>query len=170
MIWRFKPGNNTPKPQRDGYVQRRLAELRRLCWQSRDGHRVLKPSERLPLDADYWNAPAISILTIPELLALPEIGSNARRAGVYFLFAGHLIQYIGSSHNVRTRVLSHDFPHGILFDKATYMPVQWPWQLAVEAMYIKHYKPSDNSNYAGKDPSVISNAHLETPKDSDGFR
>lgn len=170
-IWRSKPGNNTPKPQRDGYVQRRLAELKRLCWQSRNGHKVLAPPDRTAiLDADHWPAPTIEILSIPQLLSLPEIGGNARRAGIYFLFAGELIQYIGSSRDVRTRVLGHDFQHEILFDKATYMPVQWPWQLAVEALYISHYKPHGNSNYAGGNSSVISSMQAESLQDSEGFR
>lgn len=110
--------------------------------------RVILPiTARVKKDADVWIPPELPLLTLDELLELSAIGGNARRPGVYFLFMREQLNYIGSSLNVRGRVCGHDLYREVEFNKATYLPIPWPWYLAVEALYIQRYRPGMNSTY-----------------------
>lgn len=115
-------------------------------------HRVLRPVRSLTrLDVDAWVSPYVEILDIDRLLSLPSIDGGARRPGIYFLFDGRELKYIGSSGNVRKRVDAHDKGGAFYFDRARYLPVAWPWHLAIEGLYIRHYKPPHNSQFAASD-------------------
>lgn len=101
----------------------------------------------MPLDADVWTPPAVQLLAREELEELPEIGRNAKRPGVYFLFRDDVLVYIGSSTDVRGRVGCHDLYRHVQFNKATFLAVPWPWHMAVEALYIRRYAPKWNSTF-----------------------
>lgn len=101
-------------------------------------------------DPVRWPAPAYAALSIEELRALPEVGKAAKVCGVYFLWMGDELAYIGSSANVRSRVGGHCSDPKTRFNRATYLAVEWPWQFAIEAIYIRAYRPQGNSTHAGQ--------------------
>lgn len=102
----------------------------------------------IPPDGDRWTPPVFDLLDLQAILSLPEIGGRACRPGVYFLFLDGALQYVGSSGNVRYRVLRHEADQVFTFDHARYLPVAWPWHLAVEGLYIQQYKPPQNTAFA----------------------
>lgn len=101
-----------------------------------------------------WAPPEIKLLTLEELRALPYVGRGSRGAGVYFLWQHRTIVYIGCSARVRARVGMHASRPLFKFNRATYMLIAWPWNMALEALYIRAYRPPANSTYvppAGKE-------------------
>lgn len=109
---------------------------------------ITRARASVPPDADVWTPPSVCLLTVEELLQLPRIEGGARRPGVYFLFLESVLQYVGSSRNVRTRVCGHDLYRDIKFDKATYLAIPEPWHMAIEALYICTYCPPQNSTFS----------------------
>lgn len=79
-------------------------------------------------------------LTKERLREQPEVTSLTRNSGVYFLwdFTGQLV-YIGQSKDVSMRVAMHRKRPPAPFDRATYIKVPHPWQLAFERLYIDRY-------------------------------
>jgi len=99
------------------------------------------------LHADDWVPPEFHVLSLEKIRRFRRIDLGALRPGVYFLFTGSQLQYIGSSINVRIRVTAHLHGKRFPFDRATYLPVPSPWHLSVEAMYIQYYRPDQNSTF-----------------------
>jgi hypothetical protein len=78
--------------------------------------------------------------------------------GVYFLWLGGDLVYIGQSRSVGERVSHHRLNRDnsrdvttskvwgrpIEFDAQTWLAVPWPYQLAVEAAYIERLLPIEN--------------------------
>jgi hypothetical protein len=69
-----------------------------------------------------------------------EVTSLTRNCGVYFLWSplAELV-YIGQSRDVAKRVAMHKKNPPANFDRATYIRVPYPWQLAVERLYIDKF-------------------------------
>jgi len=112
---------------------------------------------------------AINVLTLDELRSLPE-QSNA--GGIYFLWKGSQLQYIGKSGQIWQRLNSHywaltfgwastskrkQIPH----DRATCLDVVSGWcrppdmdekLRPLERAYIAHYQPP--YNFLGPNPST----------------
>lgn len=75
----------------------------------------------------------------------PEI---RRHSGVYFLWRARELIYVGSSKNVHTRMQSHS----VTFDHCSFLLINFPWYLSVEAAYIVGYRPVENSMHLRQDP------------------
>lgn len=102
------------------------------------------------------------IKTIDELRALPESGGHD--SGIYFLWRGDELQYIGKSRQVCNRIVQHDqaarFGYGkqIHFDRHTCLSVFSDLVIndvpalnkaltGLERAYVTHYKPIMNVLY-----------------------
>ena len=66
-------------------------------------------------------------------------------SGVYFLFKGDEIVYIGKSINIIGRVMSHTKDKD--FDTWCYIPIDELEQGPIEEMAIQRYKPKYNKQY-----------------------
>lgn len=114
---------------RSEYAQKRLADAR---------------AQR---DRDAWRVQHFRLLPLAELARLRQPSRGARRPGVYFLFNGSVrfpqLQYIGSAVDVWARLCGHTQPHRF----ATYLPIEWGWHLAIEALYIREYSPPLNRDF-----------------------
>jgi hypothetical protein len=99
------------------------------------------------LHRSIWVPPSVELLTAIQLADLAEVSHFACGAGVYFLWLEDSLVYIGSSANVNARVRNHELLGGIRFDRATFMRVEWPWQMAIELLYIDEYAPPKNRQH-----------------------
>lgn len=89
-----------------------------------------------------WRAPKLPILPLEKLQALPRVPSVAAVvSGVYFLWHGQRLVYIGQSKSVVHRLASHRSKPPAPFDSATFLQIPHPWQLAIEQLYIEAYLP-----------------------------
>lgn len=87
----------------------------------------------------------LCVLPLDQLRGLPEADDNARRPGVYFLWIGPTLQYIGQSQDVSTRVARHGSYMGTKqFDRATWMPVAPESTCWYESDHVQHYRPPQN--------------------------
>lgn len=111
------------------------------------GSRKSKVFDRLQ-DAKDWAKrqepqkqwPKIAILSLEALRALPALTAKDTGTGVYFLWdANEDLAYIGQSRNVAKRIARHQVEPPVAFQTATLMEVPFPWQLAVEQLYIEAY-------------------------------
>ena len=114
-----------------------------------------EPAATTPIE---W--PEIRILPPAELLALrdPLTDTDADRHGVYFLWLAGRLVYVGQSGHVGDRVWQHQlnrenskdcttskvWGRAMEFDCQRWLPVPWPYHLAVEAAYIARYQPQEN--------------------------
>lgn len=97
--------------------------------------------------------PEINIWPIEALQQLTD-GEEVKGPGVYFLWLGATLVYIGQSSDVRCRIEQHCINRtGVLgrvwgrvinFDRSTGIAVPWPYQLAVEAVYLRAYHTPEN--------------------------
>jgi excinuclease UvrABC nuclease subunit len=72
-----------------------------------------------------------------------KLKEKAKRSGLYFLFKNSNLVYIGASHNIFTRVQSHDYSKE--WDYAElYLTNENPF--LIEYDYIKKYQPKYNKN------------------------
>jgi excisionase family DNA binding protein len=134
---------------------RRIGGQIRFTQEDADAYRRRAEGAALP------NWPPIPVLGIDELRALPPATSDEslNASGVYFLWLGEALVYIGQSTAVGDRVQRHAdncrwskdptksgrvLGRVIDFDAATWMPVEWPFHLCVEAVYIKAHRPREN--------------------------
>lgn len=84
------------------------------------------------------------LLGISTLRQCMKVDAKANCCGIYFLWKGDDLAYIGSSLNVKVRVAQHARSKKIGFTKARYLPIPFPWHLSVEAAYIDRYMPLGN--------------------------
>ncbi len=80
------------------------------------------------------------ILTVAEINKFP-IPSDA---GIYFLFLGRRLQYIGQSSKVFSRIAKHRNSDLIAFDNWRFLPVELCDLDAIEAAYIRAHRPPHN--------------------------
>ena len=90
------------------------------------------------------------MLSLPALRRAGKIDGAARRPGVYFLWDDDLLVYVGSSENVHFRVKAHFKKQAINFNFATYLAIDFPWYLSVEAAYIAAHLPRSNTTHLWK--------------------
>lgn len=83
-----------------------------------------------------------ALLALDQLRGLPTVTDQCE-SGVYFLWNGPELVYIGMSSMVAIRVDQHK--GGKHFTHATYQRVSWRCVDKYEANYIWHYSPPFNS-------------------------
>lgn len=80
------------------------------------------------------------LLSLEALAALPSTPG----CGLYFLWAGNEIQYIGRSVDIKRRVSTHRFMKRVQFDRHTVLELP-PQNLAIaEFAYVSKFKPPMN--------------------------
>lgn len=90
--------------------------------------------------ASYVPYQSYEPLPLDRLRTLPEVTGMTRNSGVYFLWAeGGSLVYVGQSKDVAMRVAMHRRKPPAGFQRATYIKVAHPWQLAIERLYIDRY-------------------------------
>jgi hypothetical protein len=88
------------------------------------------------------------LLSLSDLRRSHSIDDSARYvAGVYFLWDDRRLVYVGSSANVLARATEHFNARRIDFNYATFLAIEFPWYLSVEAAYIVAYLPSSNATH-----------------------
>ena len=88
------------------------------------------------------------LLSISALRKCRPVDQRALRAnGVYFLWEDRRLLYVGSSADVLPRVMDHLKAGRIGFDYATFLAVEFPWYLSIEAAYIAAYLPASNRTH-----------------------
>lgn len=80
--------------------------------------------------------PTLAVLTLEQVKALRRVDGRARYAGVYFLWQGDRLVYIGQSRDIYKRICKHRQSRKAVFDYATSVMVDYPWHLALERLYI----------------------------------
>jgi excisionase family DNA binding protein len=103
--------------------------------------------------------PAIEPLDLAALWSLTDpTEGEASASGVYFLWRSGKLVYVGQSEDVDYRVWQHIqnrenakdfttskvFGRPMEFDAQRWLPVPWPFHLAVELVYIRTYRPVEN--------------------------
>lgn len=88
-----------------------------------------------------WTPPAMVPLRQEDLKRLLEVTPAAAFSGVYFLWDGERLVYVGQSRNIAKRVATHYRNPPAPFSRATYLSVPHPWQLAIEQIYLEAYVP-----------------------------
>lgn len=87
----------------------------------------------------------LCVLPLDQLRGLPEVGDDAYCPGIYFLWIGPTLQYIGQSQYVSTRVARHGSYMGTKqFDRATWMPVAPEATRWYERDHVQSYHPPQN--------------------------
>lgn len=72
-------------------------------------------------------------------------GRELRGPGVYFLWRGEDLHYVGRSKNVANRLRYHRLPAtGIQHDNSTALPCDRFTSLLIEAVHIEYYRPPAN--------------------------
>lgn len=108
----------------------------------------LKPSEAAGiLRANYFPR-KFRVLSKKQLRNYMQVTDRITFCGVYFLWNGEELAYIGSSLNIKKRVASHAKQQRIAFDYASCLTINFPWHLSVEAAYIDAYMPTWNKRHA----------------------
>jgi hypothetical protein len=94
-----------------------------------------------------FKLPGFRLLSVGSLRRRRAVDQTITCAGVYFLWEGDRLVYIGSGESVWMRVRSHMLKgvHG--FNYATYLAIDFPWYLSVEAAYIVAYTPTGNKRH-----------------------
>jgi predicted GIY-YIG superfamily endonuclease len=88
-----------------------------------------------------WRPPEVQCLPLDRLRAMPEVLPSSTHAGVYFLWDGDALVYVGQSRKVSHRVAQHNRKPPAPFRRATFIRVAYPWCLAIEQLYIDAYLP-----------------------------
>lgn len=81
------------------------------------------------------------LLPLDQLRGLPLVDDQIE-SGVYFLWYGPALTYIGRSMNVSERVGQHVWTK--TYTHATYLRVPWRCMDQYEKRYIYHYDPPSN--------------------------
>jgi hypothetical protein len=101
------------------------------------------PTVKLPKDL------ASGPLSVREILQIPA----PAKIGIYFLFSGSNLQYVGQSSNVFLRVASHERAKAIPFDHWTFIPASLEKDLDyIEADYIRTHQPPFNRGLRNRRP------------------
>lgn len=103
-----------------------------------------------PLDKEitlrmrHIEGPSVDLLSLDEVRDLPEV-TRFSGNGVYFLWKEGALIYVGQSNSVANRVRMHRQNHKVRdYDLATWLSVDWPWHLSMEALYIAKLSPRMN--------------------------
>jgi len=83
-----------------------------------------------------------AVLAMDQLRGLPRVNGGTE-CGVYFLWRGPELLYVGRSQNIAFRVGQHKY-FGKRFTHATYERVSWRCVSRYEGAYIRHYAPPLN--------------------------
>lgn len=89
----------------------------------------------------------IDQLLFDYLLANARVIELQTISGVYFLFRGDEIVYIGQSYDVYSRVIDHKSDPSKHFDKWAYIEVDETERLEIERRYIEMFQPQYNQTH-----------------------
>jgi hypothetical protein len=104
-----------------------------------DGRTVLDLAQA---QAAAWSN-KVSLAQVP--LSLSEIRSLPQPTiGIYFLFLGTTLQYVGQTINVFDRVKQHQRQSEIVFDAWYFLPAKVDDLGVLEEVYIRAYRPPHN--------------------------
>jgi hypothetical protein len=95
---------------------------------------------------DRWRKRLI-VLPLDQLRGLPVMDSRTTGSGVYFLWIGPLLYYIGRSVNLGLRYDEHRKKKR--FTHATYLPFHREWISYMEEDYVRRYRPPNNKTSHG---------------------
>jgi hypothetical protein len=87
-------------------------------------------------------------LSIAEILSLPR--TRLQVSGVYFLFLGEQLQYIGQTTIARERLKQHRNGGLIPFDDWHFLPAVWKDLGVIEELYIREYDPPFNRGFQAR--------------------
>jgi hypothetical protein len=130
------------------HVESRMTGLRKLQRQERARMVALARTGAEARSPD-WAPPAVEVLPLASLYELPEVDDSARCSGVYFLFHDRQLVYVGCAVNVRERVREHVAAFSGMFTQARFLSIPAPWHMAIEALYIRAYRPKANRHHVG---------------------
>lgn len=114
---------------------------------------VVAFDERLAIDPDQiemWLDLMLEQVTkgLDQLLGLR--GAPLPESGVYFLFEGNVLRYVGQSHRLAARIRFHQDERKLPFDSWAAVPVPRRFLDVVEALYIARYQPFFNRGVRGR--------------------
>lgn len=115
----------------------------------------IKEKEQLLAQIDFLKAQISKAKPInDELLDLESLWMRRRKfknkCGIYFLFDGDELVYIGQSVGIEGRVETHGWEGRKKFDYYAYVDCPKEKLSYMETIYILHYKPKYNYNSLGK--------------------
>lgn len=87
------------------------------------------------------------VLELDQLRGLPRAHAGTNDSGVYFLWCGPRLTYIGKGNCIHDRLASHR-RNGVRYTHATFEALHSTCALWCEAQYIKSYKPPLNYQWA----------------------
>jgi hypothetical protein len=100
-----------------------------------------------PVRNRRWRLRLKGLLPLDQLRGLPPMHSSVRKPGVYFLWIGPALWYVGRSVDVGNRYDQHrERKH---FTHATYIPFHREWISHLEPDYVRRYRPPNNRTSHG---------------------
>jgi hypothetical protein len=90
---------------------------------------------------ERWRSRLV-VYPLDQLRGLPRVTTSTNVSGVYFLWIGPLLWYIGQSRNVSLRIQQHECSKR--FTHATYLPAHKDWIKYFEEDHVSAYHPRDN--------------------------
>ena len=124
------------------YMER---QKRLLAWKPIKINLARKIDSTKPIMCSGFVPAGARLLSLAALRRSRAVDELAARSGVYFLWNDRDLVYIGSSEQIRLRVKNHLRKGRIQFNYATFLAIDFPWYLSVEAAYIVAYMPVSNS-------------------------
>lgn len=151
--WVFEVGaTGRPKVDREEYERRMIGGRtihvppEREMAMSRFVRRMESQSRGLAERNARWRKRLI-VYPLDQLRGLPRVTNSTNVSGVYFLWIGPLLWYIGQSRNVNLRVQQHATTKR--FTRATYLYVHQDWTKHVEEDHVSAYHPRNNRTSHG---------------------
>lgn len=83
------------------------------------------------------------VLPLDQLRGLPRVCYGSNEPGVYFLWEGPQLVYVGQSENVAVRVSQHIYFNKV-FSRATFLPTHRNCLRTFEGRYVRRYDPPYN--------------------------
>lgn len=105
-----------------------------------------------PILCEGFMLPGFRVLSLPALRRAKVVNKAAQRTGVYFLWDEDRLMYIGSSETIWWRIKWHVKKSPGSFNYATYLAIDFPWYLSIEAAYIRAYLPPWNKDHCPPPP------------------
>lgn len=122
--------------------------LRKNGWRftvNAKGHVVVATAERNRKVGAPTPEPSPTILSIDELRGLPRDIPVRQGGGVYFLWGGLDLLYIGQTVHFGRRIGDHEYQRRVPFDWATYIVcADFYVRIELEAAYIRLHRPPYN--------------------------
>lgn len=111
-------------------------------------HQTLPPDEETKRDRNSGNAgPDLTqaVLSKNDLFEMSVPINDSRFCGLYFLFSGDEIVYVGQSTCYPARLGDHIRRFGTQFNRITFLPTPYEELYETECLYILEYRPHLNT-------------------------